>query len=325
MRSERTQLPLLASCLLFAMVIQAMLPLSSASLQVGYYRYTCPKAEKIVKRFVRKAISDDVGLAAGLIRLFFHDCFVRGCDASVLLDPTPENPHPEKTAPINDPSLEGFDLVDKVKAALERHCPGVVSCADIIAFAARDATKIAGGFHYAIPSGRRDGRVSLAAESMRDLPDPTFNLDMLKENFAVKGLNLEDMVVLSGAHTIGDSHCSSFLDRLKPGVPIDASLAASLKKKCPSPASGNVTVDQDVVTPDLFDNQYYKNVEAHRVLFDSDNALLTSKKSADLVSIYARDQTIWQVKFAAAMVKMGHIGVRVGKGGEIRKMCRVVN
>lgn len=63
---------------------------------------------------------------------------VKGCDGSVLLDDT-VTLKGEKTASPNMNSLMGFEIIDQIKNKLESECPGIVSCADILTVAARDA------------------------------------------------------------------------------------------------------------------------------------------------------------------------------------------
>ncbi|XP_047070802.1 peroxidase 2-like [Lolium rigidum] len=315
-----------------AIFISCALLLASAcqGLQVGYYKKTCPNAEALVRAQVKKAVRSDAGSGAGLIRMLFHDCFVEGCDASVLLDPTSANPQPEKLGAPNNPSLRGYEVVDAAKAAVERACPGVVSCADIIAFAARDASYLLSdarvSFH--VPAGRLDGRRSVANDTLLFLPGPSSNLSTLVSGFTAKGLSTEDMVVLSGAHSIGRSHCSSFVqDRLASQSDIGAPLASILRRRCPaSPTTGNdPTVVQDFVTPRKLDNQFYRNVLARRVLFTSDAALLSAPATGKMVRANARFPASWEKKFAKAMVKMAAIDIK-GRGvGEVRKNCRIVN
>ncbi|XP_028071066.1 peroxidase 60-like [Camellia sinensis] len=105
-------------------------------LEVGFYKGKCggKDVEAIVGSVIATKIKDDPKIVAALLRLQFHDCFVRGCDASILLDGS----NSEKTAPINL-HLRGFDIIDAAKAAVEAVCPGVVSCADIIVMATRDS------------------------------------------------------------------------------------------------------------------------------------------------------------------------------------------
>ena len=322
-----------AAWLKLSVALTCALLLSSSAchgLQVGYYKKTCPRVEAIVRDEVKRFVYKNAGIGAGLIRMFFHDCFVQGCDGSVLLDPTPANPQPEKLSPPNFPSLRGFEVIDTAKDAVEKACPGVVSCADIVAFAGRDAAYFLSRMTMKInmPAGRLDGRVSNSTEALDNLPPPVFNLDQLIASFAAKGLTAEDMVVLSGAHTIGVSHCSSFVpDRLAVPSDINTGFANVLRRQCPaSPSPANdPTVNQDVVTPNALDNQYYKNVLAHKVLFTSDAALLATPATTQMVRDSANIPGQWEAKFNKAMVKMGAIEVKTGYQGEIRRNCRVVN
>ena len=248
------------------------------------------------------------------------------------MDPTPFSLTPEKLSPPNDPSVRGFELIDAIKDAVEAACPGVVSCADILAFAARDASCILskGKVSFDMPAGRRDGTFSNASEPLKFLVPPTSTLSELVDSFVIKGLNAEDLVILSGAHTIGRSHCSSFVsDRLQAPSDINAGFAWFLRSQCPAdatPGGNDPVVMLDVVTPNKLDMQYYTNVLSHTVLFTSDAALLTSEETAKMVADNANIPGWWEDKFAKAMVKLASVEVKTGYGnGQIRKNCRAIN
>lgn len=254
---------------------------------------------------------------------------MQGCDGSVLLESTPGNPS-EREHPANNPSLRGFEVIDEAKAQIEAECPHTVSCADILAFAARDGANKVGGLNYQVPGGRRDGRVSIFDEVTQNLPSPDFNSQKLIGNFERKGLSADEMVTLSGAHSIGVSHCSSFSKRLYsfnltfPQDPsMDSKFAMSLKTKC-LPQSDNIVV-LDASTPNRLDNKYYTGLKNHRGLLTSDQTLLTSPSTRPMVLINAKHSSIWARKFAKAMVHMGSIDVLTGSQGEIRRRCSIVN
>ena len=106
----------------------------------------------------------------------------------------------EKDAKPNK-SLRGFGSVDRVKAKLEAACPGIVSCADVLTLMSRDAVVLANGPSWPVALGRRDGMASSATEAAAELPPAFGDVPLLAKIFASKGLNLKDLVVLSGAHT----------------------------------------------------------------------------------------------------------------------------
>ncbi|CAM0910568.1 unnamed protein product [Alopecurus aequalis] len=198
----RLLLPLLVLLLAVVAPVQGY-----GKLRVGFYKHSCPDAEAIVREVVAKAVDDDLTVTAPLLRLHFHDCFVRGCDGSVLVNSTKTN-KAEKDAKPNH-TLDAFDVIDAIKEKLEKKCPRTVSCADILAIAARDAVSLAtkvvtkgewrkDGNLYEVETGRRDGRVSSAKEAAAHLPDSFDGIRKLIKRFKSKGLGLKDLAVLSG-------------------------------------------------------------------------------------------------------------------------------
>ncbi|KAL9330945.1 hypothetical protein ACSQ67_000555 [Phaseolus vulgaris] len=304
-----------------------------AQLRVDYYRNTCPNVESIVRRAVEMKLQQTPVTAPATLRLIFHDCFVRGCDASVMLAST--NHTSEKDNPINlSLAGDGFDTVIKAKAAVDSvpGCQNKVSCADILAMATRDVVALAGGPSYAVELGRLDGRVSTKASVRHHLPHPDFKLEQLNQMFASHGLTLTDLVALSGAHTIGFSHCSQFSKRIynfKSKKSIDHTLnsayAEKLQQDCPKNADPRTVVEMDLITPRIFDNQYYKNLQQGKGLLASDQALFTHKRTRDLVNLFASNNTVFETAFVSAMTKLGRIGIKTGNQGEIRRDCSMVN
>uniref|UniRef100_A0A803NE62 peroxidase n=1 Tax=Chenopodium quinoa TaxID=63459 RepID=A0A803NE62_CHEQI len=111
-------------------------------MQPDFYASSCPNVEQIVYNTMKQAVSKEPRMGASILRLFFHDCFVNGCDASVLLDDTPTFTG-EKTAKANaNNSIRGFEVIDAIKCNLEAACPQTVSCADILALASRDGVRL---------------------------------------------------------------------------------------------------------------------------------------------------------------------------------------
>ncbi|KAF7040605.1 hypothetical protein CFC21_050497 [Triticum aestivum] len=303
-------------------------PPLAKGLSFEFYRARCPQAEAIVFAFLKDAIRKDVGLAAALLRIHFHDCFVQGCDGSVLLDKT-NGVDSEKVSPPNvtlRPSA--FKAINAIRALLQRACGGpVVSCADIAALAARDSVHLAGGPRYAVPLGRRDGLAPASLDTILGaLPPPTSKVPVLLSFLAKIGLNADDLVALSGAHTLGIAHCGSFEERLFPkdDPTMDKFFAGHLKLTCPRLKVDNFTAN-DIRTPDVFDNKFYVDLLNRQGLFTSDQDLHTDAKTKPMVTRFAVDQAAFFDQFVKSMVKMGQINVLTGNQGQIRTDCSVPN
>ncbi|CAL1406936.1 unnamed protein product [Linum trigynum] len=305
---------------------------TQAQLQMNFYSKSCPKAEQIVLDYVTKHISNAPSLAAPLLRMHFHDCFVRGCDASVMINSTANNTAEKAAAP--NLTLRGFNFIDGLKTLLEKACPGVVSCADILALAARDSVVHIGGPNWQVPTGRRDGRISNSTEALNAIPPPTSNITTLQTLFGNVGLDSKDLVLLSAAHTIGISHCNSFSARLYnftgrgngQDPALDSEYATKLKMKCVNTTDNVTIVEMDPGSFRTFDLSYFQLLQKRRGLFQSDAALRTSSATQSFINQFGSGsvQSFFS-EFAKSMEKMGRINVKTGSAGEIRKTCAVIN
>lgn len=290
----------------------------------SFYDSSCPKLESIVRKHLKKVFKEDVGQAAGLLRLHFHDCFVQGCDGSVLLDGTAS----EKEAPPNlSLRAKAFEIIDDLRELVHEKCGRVVSCADITALAARDAVHLSGGPDYDVPLGRRDGLSFATTEvTVANLPSPSSNASVILNSLATKNLDATDVVALSGGHTIGIAHCPAFTPRLYPtqDPTMDKTFAKDLKETCPTEDSTNTQV-LDIRSPNKFDNKYYVDLMNRQGLFTSDQDLYTDKATKEIVKSFAVDEDLFFKQFAKSMIKMGQLSVLTGKKGEIRATCNVKN
>ncbi|KAM1086764.1 hypothetical protein ACFX2H_012320 [Malus domestica] len=252
-------------------------------------------------------------MAPKLLRMHYHDCFVRGCDASLLLDSTSGNPA-EKEA-IQNSNIRGYEVIDEIKTRLEDECPGIVSCADIVALFGRPM--------WQVLTGRKDGKVSLSSEASINLPSAGANFTTLYQQFIGLGLNIIDLVALSGAHTIGVAHCAVFQRRLNVtgkgdiDPTLDPEYAEFVRTQCTNPG---VAVALDANSSASFDSHYFAGLRQNKGLLRSDAALLTDRRSAHIVRRFEKFP-VFMTYFGNSMKKMGSIGVitREEDGGEIRK------
>lgn len=60
----------------------------NSGLSPVYYKSTCPQADEIVVSIVKKAIAKEQRIAASLLRLLFHDCFVQVAQFKALIIPS---------------------------------------------------------------------------------------------------------------------------------------------------------------------------------------------------------------------------------------------
>ncbi|MED6110927.1 Peroxidase 63 [Stylosanthes scabra] len=318
---------------LFIIVVSLLLGTSDSRLTLDYYAKTCPQFSQIIQDTITNKQIASPTTAGATIRLFLHDCLANGCDGSILISSTPFN----KAERDNDINLslpgDGFDVIVRAKTALELACPNTVSCADILAVATRDLVTMAGGPYYHVYLGRRDSRVSKSSDIDGNLPKPTMPMSQIIEIFEKRGFSIEEMVALTGAHTIGFSHCNQISKDLynyskfsEYDPQYNPRYAQGLQKACSDyQKNPTLSVFNDVMTPNKFDNVYFQNLPKGLGVLKSDRGLFGDPRTRPFVEKFAADESKFFQAFASAMQKLSLVGIQTGRRGEIRHRCDQIN
>ncbi|KAG7965266.1 hypothetical protein I3843_09G214400 [Carya illinoinensis] len=277
-------------CLLFSLLVRIV----SSQLSSNLYATSCPNVLFTIKSGVDSVVSSEKRMGAFLLRLHFHDCFVQGCDASVLLNKTEKVAGPNYCHTRGCINISGStSLHTSIGLALmqvEKLCLGVVSCADILAVSVRDFVVALGGPSWTVQFGRRDSTTS--SSSTFEIPGAQLDLSGLINAFLKKGFTTKEMVALSG-----QARCRVFRTRIYTETNIESSFATSLQSNCPSTGDAINLCPLDATSPTSFDNAYFKNLVAKKV------------------NTYISDQASFLTDFANAMVKMGNLSPLAGSSG----------
>eukprot|EP00253_Pinus_taeda_P025741 PITA_25741 len=320
-------MPLPSLRVIWGFVLLLIVATAQAQLTANFYKESCPNLENLVIDVVAQAVRKEARMAASLLRLHFHDCFVNGCDGSILLDDT-SSFQSEKNAAPNFNSTRGFEVIDAIKSTVEKACPGVVSCADILTIVARDSVVLSAGPYWEVVLGRRDSTSASVDTANTDIPSPAFDVKRLVSTFQNQGLSPRDMVALSGAHTIGQARCVVFRNRIyNENTTINGRYASVVQRRCASSGGDNNLSPLDFGSATRFDNRYFTNVEAKRGLLHSDQQLFSGGDTsiASIVLSYAANPATFFNDFQRAMINMGNIKPLTGTNGQIRTNCRIVN
>ncbi|KAI3935387.1 hypothetical protein MKW92_034910 [Papaver armeniacum] len=312
--------------LLFSLVL--LLHAGESDIRLNYYSESCPRAEEIVKEQVTKLYHIHGNTAVSWVRNLFHDCMVKSCDASLLLENT-KGLESEKMSPRSF-GMRNFKYVNTIKQAVEKECAETVSCADIIALSARDGAVMLGAPHIAMKTGRKDSMESYAGVVENFIPNHNDSMSLVLSQFQSIGIDAEGVVALLGAHSVGRVHCTNLVHRLYPEVDptLDPDYAIYLKNRCPSPYPDPQAVEysrNDRKTPMILDNMYYKNILEHKGLLIVDQQLVSDPNTSPFVEKMASDMGYFHDQFSRALLVLSENNPLSGDQGEVRKDCRYVN
>ncbi|KAI3791742.1 hypothetical protein L2E82_05604 [Cichorium intybus] len=300
----------------------------NSEIRLNYYSQSCPDAEEIVKQQVITLYKEHGNTAVSWLRTLFHDCMVKSCDASILLESI-NGIQSEKTSSRNM-GMRNFKYINTIKDAVESSCPMTVSCADIVALAARDGIVMLGGPHMEMKTGRKDSKESHLAEIDALLPNHNDSMMYVLDRFQSVGVDVEGTVALLGAHSVGRVHCVNLVDRLYPTVDptLDANFAEYLKRRCPHPDPDPHAVEysrSDLETPMILDNMYYKNILKNKGLLIVDQQLVSNPITSPFVEKMAADNDYFHDQFSKALLILSENNPVSEDEGEVRRDCRFVN
>ncbi|KAL5198728.1 hypothetical protein ABZP36_002240 [Zizania latifolia] len=304
---------------------------AGGGLRLNFYLHSCPRAEDIVREQVRRLYEEHGNTAVSWVRALFHDCMVKSCDASLLLETTAAAV--SEQASHRSFGMRNFKYIATIKAALERECPSTVSCADVLALAARDGVAMLGGpSPLPMRTGRRDSRESYYGVVEHYIPNHNDSVWTVLSRFAAMGVEVEGAVALLGAHSVGRVHCFNLVGRLYPTVDgsMESAYGKYLRGRCPEAEAAEDTREvvyarNDRETPMLLDNMYYRNLLAGRGLLLVDQRLASDPRTAPYVRRMAADNAYFHQRFAAALLTMSENAPLTGAQGEIRKHCSFLN
>ncbi|TXG47031.1 hypothetical protein EZV62_026325 [Acer yangbiense] len=309
-------------------------------LMMSFYRDACPQAEDIIKEQVKLLYKRHKNTAFSWLRNIFHDCAVQSCDASLLLDSTRRSLSEKETD--RSFGMRNFRYIETIKEALERECPGVVSCADILVLSAREGIVALGGPYIPLKTGRRDGRKSRADILEEYLPDHNESMSVVLDRFSAIGIDTPGVVALLGtyiqyslistlsAHSVGRTHCVKLVHRLYPEVDpaFNPDHIDHMLHKCPDPIPDPKSVQyvrNDRGTPMVLDNNYYRNILDNKGLMLVDHQLAVDKRTKPFVKKMAKSQAYFFKEFSRAITILSENNPLTGTKGEIRKQCNLSN
>ncbi|GAB2223385.1 hypothetical protein Droror1_Dr00017526 [Drosera rotundifolia] len=227
---------------------------------------------QFIKEEIRKVLSKTK--AAGVLRLVFHDAGTfesadssGGMNGSIVY---------ELERPENMGLKRSLKVLEKAKIVVDARQS--VSWADMISMGGAEAVSLCGGPNIPIQLGRLD---SVIPDPEGKLPEETLDAYGLKHGFKRKGFSTQELVALSGAHTLG------------------------------SKGFGNPTV---------FDNSYYKILlekpwlssagMSSMIGLPSDRALVEDNECLRWITRYADDQDAFFEDFKHAYIKLVNSGAK---------------